>query len=69
MNFTLAENSAVTLNVYDMTGQLVKAVINEEMVSGDHSVAIETSSLPSGVYFMTLVSGESSVTRRLTVQH
>jgi hypothetical protein len=69
MNFTLAENSSVSLNIYDMTGQLVKAVINEEMVSGDHSIAIETSSLPSGVYFMTLVSGESSVTRRLTVQH
>lgn len=69
MNFTLAENSAVTMKVYDMTGQLVETVLSEEMTAGDHAVNVETSSLPSGVYFITLVSGESSVTRRLTVQH
>ena len=69
INFTLATNSAVTMKIYDMTGQLVETVINEEMTAGDHSAGLETSSLPSGVYFVTLVSGESSVTRRLTVQH
>jgi hypothetical protein len=70
VNFTLTESSAVTLNIYDMTGQLVEVVTNnEQLLAGDYSLNVETSSLPSGVYFMTLTSGELSVTRRLTVAH
>jgi hypothetical protein len=69
INFTLTGNSKVEINIYDMTGQLVKVIADEEMPAGDHSVIMETGSIPSGVYFVSLVSGESSVTRRLTVQH
>jgi hypothetical protein len=70
LKFTLEEASAVTLNIYDMTGKLVQAVANnDQLLAGDHSIAVETASLPAGVYFMTLTSGELSVTRRLTVTH
>lgn len=70
VKFTLAENAAVTLNIYDMTGKLVQVVNNnDQMIAGDYSLQVETSSLPAGVYFMTLTSGELSVTRRLTIAH
>ncbi|HET6989920.1 MAG TPA: T9SS type A sorting domain-containing protein, partial [Bacteroidia bacterium] len=70
MNFTLGENSAVSLNIYDLTGKLIRVVNDkEEMIAGTYSLDIETADLPSGVYFMTLSTGELSVTRRLTVVH
>ncbi len=70
VKFTLAENSAVTLNIYDMTGKLVQVVNNnDQMIAGDYSLQVETASLPPGVYFLTLTSGELSVTRRLTIAH
>ncbi len=70
VKFTLAENSAVTMNIYDMTGKLVQVVNNnDQMIAGDYSLQVETASLPPGVYFITLTSGELSVTRRLTVAH
>lgn len=70
VNFSLEANSAVSMNIYDMTGKLVQVVTDkEEMIAGDYSIPVETASLPSGVYFVTLTSGESSVTRRLIVAH
>jgi hypothetical protein len=70
VNFSLEANSAVSMNIYDMTGKLVQAVVNkQEMLAGDYSMPVETASLTSGVYFMTLTSGELSVTRRLIVAH
>lgn len=70
VNFSLETNAAVSMKVYDMTGKLVQVVTDkEEMLAGDYSMPLETSSLPSGVYFMTLTSGELSVTRRLIVSH
>lgn len=70
VNFTLDENAAVAINIYDMTGKLVSVVAdNEQRIAGDYSVRVATEGLPSGVYFLTLTSGELSVTRRLTVAH
>lgn len=70
VNFTLEESSAVTLNIYDMTGKLVQVVTNnDQMLAGDYSMKIETATLPEGAYFITLTSGELSVTRRLIVAH
>ncbi|CAN5915256.1 hypothetical protein BH11BAC7_BH11BAC7_20360 [soil metagenome] len=70
VNFTLQEGAAVTLNIFDMTGKLVQVVTdNEQMIAGDYSIRVATEELSSGVYFMTLTSGELSVTRRLTVAH
>jgi hypothetical protein len=70
VNFTLEESAAVTLNIYDMTGKLVQVVTNnDQMLAGDYSMKIETASLPEGAYFLTLTSGELSVTRRLIVAH
>jgi hypothetical protein len=70
VNFSLEANAAVSMKVYDMTGKLVQIVTDkEEMLAGDYSMPVETASLPAGVYFMTLTSGELSVTRRLIVAH
>src|ERR1044072_8343759 len=70
VNFTLTENSTVSLKVYDMTGNEVMIVSDKaQMATGDYSMQVETAGLSSGIYFMTLSTGDGSVTRRLTVTH
>lgn len=68
--FTLTENAPITLEVVDMTGRLVQTVTKDEkMEAGAHTVHIATETLPAGIYFWTLKTGELSVTRRLVVSH
>ena len=70
VNFTLTENSCVSLKIYDMTGNLVSIVSDkQQMTSGNYSMNVATAELSSGIYFMTLSTGDGSVTRRLTVAH
>jgi hypothetical protein len=70
VNFTLTENSTVSLKVYDMTGNEVMIVSDKaQMATGDYSMQVETAGLSTGIYFMTLSTGDGSVTRRLTVTH
>jgi hypothetical protein len=70
VNFTLTASSSVSVKIYDMAGNLVMIVAdNNQMTTGDYSMHIETEKLSSGVYFMTLSTGDGSVTRRLTVAH
>jgi hypothetical protein len=70
VNFTLTKNSSVSLQIYDLTGNLVKVISDkEQMIAGDYSMNVTTNELSNGVYFITLATGEGSVTRRLTVTH
>ncbi|HAP34937.1 MAG TPA: hypothetical protein DCQ28_02985 [Bacteroidetes bacterium] len=49
----------VSLRVYDILGREVAILINEEQLSGTHSVPFNASSLSSGVYIYRLISGNS----------
>lgn len=57
--FSLSSNSKVSLNVYNVKGQLVKTLINEELESGFHTVVWHGDdnsgkAASSGVYFSTM---------------
>jgi Secretion system C-terminal sorting domain len=55
IEFTLSEPSIVTLKVYNLLGQEVGTLLNNEMVEeGEQSIEFEPSGLPSGVYFYHL---------------
>lgn len=70
VNFTLTANASVSVKIYDMTGNLVMVVSDQsQMASGDYTLPIETEKLSAGTYFMTLSTGDGSVTRRLTIAH
>jgi len=52
--FKLAKRSKVELNLYTLTGQLVKTLINEEMNAGPHQYNLNASKLASGTYIYQL---------------
>lgn len=54
INFDIAKNGSVKLNVYDISGKLVKELVNSEMSTGSYSYSLNASELNSGVYFYRL---------------
>lgn len=65
INFSIAENSAVEITIYDVSGKLVATLVNEEMQAGNNSVTWDASSLAGGIYYCTLKSGNEIITKKL----
>lgn len=51
IGFTLPSNGDVKLSVYNVVGQTVKVLLNQQMSAGSHQVTFDASNLASGVYF------------------
>jgi len=55
LRFTLAESANVTLSVYNLAGQQVAQLVNEQREAGSHAVVWQPdSNLPSGFYLCKL---------------
>jgi len=58
IRYGIPEDGRVLLEVFDITGQKLFTLVDEEQISGFHEVSFENSVLPSGVYFYRIVAGE-----------
>ncbi|HEY5536197.1 MAG TPA: zinc-dependent metalloprotease family protein [Ignavibacteria bacterium] len=68
INFTIPKMGTVTLKVYDIKGELVASLINNELrTEGNYSVQFDGSSFASGMYFYRLESGSFVETRRMVL--
>jgi hypothetical protein len=54
LSYTLPSDGRVTLTICNMSGQVVKTVINEMATEGQYTIKIEAGDLQSGVYFAVL---------------
>jgi hypothetical protein len=54
-----------TLKIYDVLGNEIATLVNEEKPAGTYEVEFEASGLPSGIYFYTLNTGNFSATKKL----
>ncbi len=67
--FELAQAGHVNLAVYDANGRKMSTLINEEMGPGRHESEWSGEEVPTGVYFVKLMAGGETVTRRVVVLH
>ncbi len=72
ISFNLPEASAVNLNVYNILGQMVRTLVDEELPAGAHSVMWDGkngqgSEVASGVYFYRIKAGDFESTMRMTL--
>jgi len=65
ITFSIIEPGLVTLKVYNLLGQEIATLVNEELVTNTYQVDFDASTLPSGVYFYKLESGSTSVTKKM----
>lgn len=67
VSFGMLKPSNVRLNVYTMTGKLVKSQ-DYKNISGDQTVQINLSSLSTGEYLVSLLTNQGSVAKTIIVE-
>jgi hypothetical protein len=65
--FDLPTASTVRLAIYDVTGRLVRTLIQSRMEAGRHQISFNASSLSSGVYLIRLEAGAKQFTSKMTL--
>ena len=65
ISFQLKFNSWVKLNVYDILGNKIATLINEEKSAGKHEVKFNGNNLASGFYVYKLISPNISLSKKM----
>jgi len=65
IRYRLPEAAHVTLAIYNLQGRLVETLVNGEKEAGSYSVQWHAESLPSGVYFYQIQTGQFTATKKL----
>ncbi|MCU0344833.1 MAG: T9SS type A sorting domain-containing protein [Ignavibacterium sp.] len=65
ITFNLTEEGLTNISVYNLLGQKVATVLNQELVAGRHTVDFSGANLSSGVYFYKLESGKNVATQKM----
>ncbi len=68
--FSLSDKSEVTIEVYNLKGQLVRTLVNETMNAGDHKIQWtgddnHGKDVGSGVYFYKMRAGRYTATKKM----
>lgn len=66
ISYNIPESSFVTLKIYDVLGNAITTLVNEEKPAGSFTVKFNAENLSSGVYFYQLNSGKYINTKKLT---
>ena len=59
------ETSKMSLVVYDVLGNKVVTLFNEEKAAGNYEVDFNAEELTSGIYFYKLTAGSFSITKKM----
>ena len=51
IDFSLAQNSFVTIDLYNSLGVKIKNIASDNYVAGSHSLTFTVDKLPQGIYF------------------
>lgn len=65
IRFEIPIASHVKLVIYNLAGELVRTLVDSEIVAGYHDVKFDASGLASGIYFSRLEAGAFTATRKM----
>ena len=67
IKYQVPELSFVTIKVYDVLGNDVATLVNEEKPVGNHQIEFNAANLPSGIYFYRLQAGDYIETKKMVL--
>lgn len=67
IRYELSKQSHAVLNVYNLLGQEVMVLVNEEQAPGRYEVVLNAHSIASGIYFYKLQAGTFVQTKKLVL--
>ncbi len=65
INFSLPQKDFVSLRIYNLVGEEIKVLLNEEKDAGTYQITFEAINLPSGVYFYQLNTAGFTETKKM----
>ena len=73
VSYTLPQSGPVSLNLYDASGRLARALAGSAQTQGQHSVLLyptagDKAPLSPGIYFAKLVAGADRLTKKLVIE-
>jgi hypothetical protein len=67
IGYSVPEFSHVNLTVYDLLGEPVTTLVDDDKLPGNYSISFNASSLSSGVYYYRLKAGNYTNTKKFTL--
>jgi hypothetical protein len=67
LEFTLPKREHVTLSIYDILGRKVADIYDQVMEAGTHRHRLSMKDVTSGIYFYTLRTEKTQITRKMTL--
>jgi hypothetical protein len=67
IEFNIQEDGYVSLAIYNILGEQLAMPVNQNMASGTHKVLVNTDAYKPGVYFYTLKTSNSTITKSMQV--
>ena len=68
ISFTTSKPEAVTLKIFDLSGQQVATLLEEVVSQGEHQVNWHADNFSSGLYLCCLQAGQAVQTQKLILQ-
>lgn len=67
IKYEIAEQGNVKIELFDVTGKVVKVIVDENQSKGLHSVSFDKSSLSAGNYFFTISNANATETKKIVI--
>ncbi|MBD3169893.1 MAG: T9SS type A sorting domain-containing protein, partial [candidate division Zixibacteria bacterium] len=67
IEYTIEEKGEVRLEIYNLLGQRVAVLVDDEALPGEHSVRWNADKFSSGIYFSVLKTGGVKHSRRMVL--
>ena len=65
IQYYLTEDSHVTLEIFNSTGQKIMQPVNDHQIKGSHDVQWNAEGLPAGIYYVQLKTGNQLMTKKI----
>jgi len=66
-NYSIPEQSKVVITVYDILGNEIETLVNEEKIAGTYEVTFDAGNLSSGIYFYKIQVGEFVESKKMVL--
>ncbi|MEJ2196795.1 MAG: T9SS type A sorting domain-containing protein, partial [Ignavibacteriaceae bacterium] len=57
IEYDIAKEEFITLKIYNVVGEVVETLVNENLTAGNYKITWNAQNVPSGVYFYRLTAG------------
>jgi hypothetical protein len=68
LEMNVAKKGNVSVKIYNVTGQIVAKVANQEYAAGKYNLKVNLENLQSGMYVINMTTADGSITKKIMVK-